>query len=165
MSTYQVNIMNPFVLAGLLKRAYPDFNMISFDNRLKVQKFVYLLQEWGLNLGYRFSLYLRGPYCTEVAKDAFQMPDSRAVPLQMFAEAGVEKRFNEFLSVFAPHKNSVDWLEVASSILIFKRLYTGQSKEQIVEKVLHKNENVTYSTAFIERVWENLRTEWGMHNA
>lgn len=52
----------------------------SFEDRLILQKAIYLLQEViGLDLGYHFSWYLRGPYCSEVAQDAFEVLQSQSV--------------------------------------------------------------------------------------
>jgi uncharacterized protein YwgA len=42
-----------------------------FRDRLAVQKTVYLAQAAGLDLGYHFGWYIRGPYCSAVAKDMF----------------------------------------------------------------------------------------------
>ena len=41
------------------------------DERLLLQKGVYLLQEAGVHLGYRYRWYLRGPYSTGLANDVF----------------------------------------------------------------------------------------------
>ena len=43
----------------------------SFDDRLVLQKATYLAQAAGLNLGYYYRWYLRGPYCPKVAEDGF----------------------------------------------------------------------------------------------
>ena len=50
-----------------------DFTMDDFDGRLRLQKTVYLLQAFGLYLGYDFHWYLRGPYCTKLAKTGFEL--------------------------------------------------------------------------------------------
>jgi len=42
---------------------------------LVLQKASYLAQAAGVNLGYYFSWYLHGPYCSSLAKDAFAMSD------------------------------------------------------------------------------------------
>ena len=47
----------------------------SFEERLVLQKGSYLAQAAGVNLGYYFSWYLHGPYCSSLAKDAFAMSD------------------------------------------------------------------------------------------
>ena len=48
-----------------------DQSMSSFDDRLALQKTVYLIQQMGMHLGYPFSWYLRGPYSRDLTADAF----------------------------------------------------------------------------------------------
>ncbi len=43
----------------------------TFEDRLILQKAVYLAQAAGIHLGYYFRWYLRGPYCPSVAEDGF----------------------------------------------------------------------------------------------
>ncbi len=43
----------------------------TFEERLVLQKAVYLAQASGVDLGYFFRWYLRGPYCPGLARDAF----------------------------------------------------------------------------------------------
>jgi uncharacterized protein YwgA len=45
--------------------------MKSFGDRLVVQKLIYLAQAAGLDLGYYYGWYIRGPYCSAVADDMF----------------------------------------------------------------------------------------------
>jgi hypothetical protein len=47
--------------------------MDSFDDRLVLQKAVYLAQASGVLLGYHFRWYLRGPYCSALAADGFSL--------------------------------------------------------------------------------------------
>ena len=47
--------------------------MQTFDDRLKFQKRIYLLQElFGVPFGYSFGWYIRGPYSSELAHDGFR---------------------------------------------------------------------------------------------
>jgi uncharacterized protein YwgA len=55
----------------VLKELGIELTLKTFDNRLAVQKAVYLAQAAGLNLGYYYGWYLRGPYCAAVADDVF----------------------------------------------------------------------------------------------
>lgn len=49
----------------------------SFQDRLILQKTIYLAQEAGVHLGYYFNWYLHGPYCSALANDAFSVdPES-----------------------------------------------------------------------------------------
>jgi len=50
----------------------------TFSKRLKLQKEVYLLQVAGLELGYRYNWYLRGPYCPALTRDAFTLKEELA---------------------------------------------------------------------------------------
>ena len=45
----------------------------SFNDRLIIQKAVYLIQKAGLDLGYNFRWYLRGPYSSALTRDAFAL--------------------------------------------------------------------------------------------
>ncbi|MBI4865125.1 MAG: hypothetical protein HY815_33430 [Candidatus Riflebacteria bacterium] len=45
----------------------------SFDDRLILQKAIYLAQEAGVDLGYYYRWYLRGPFCPAVAEDGFAL--------------------------------------------------------------------------------------------
>jgi hypothetical protein len=54
-----------------LKELGIDLSVDTFDQRLIVQKAIYLTQAAGLDLGYYYGWYLRGPYCSAVAKDIF----------------------------------------------------------------------------------------------
>ena len=47
----------------------------SFEDRLILQKAIYLAQAAGVNLGYSFSWYLRGPYCPPVADDGITVAE------------------------------------------------------------------------------------------
>lgn len=58
-------------LALALEEAGIPVRVGQFDERLLVQKGVYLLQEAGVHLGYRYRWYLRGPYSTDLASDVF----------------------------------------------------------------------------------------------
>jgi uncharacterized protein YwgA len=48
-----------------------DIDMGSFDSRIKLQKLVYILKSEGINLGYDFTWYIRGPYSSDLADDGF----------------------------------------------------------------------------------------------
>lgn len=55
-------------------------DMSEFDNRLKYQKIVYLLQSLtGLSLGYGFNWYLKGPYSSPLAHTLYFIQDNPTV--------------------------------------------------------------------------------------
>jgi hypothetical protein len=50
-----------------------DLALSSFDDRLVLQKEVYLVQAAKIELGYAFHWYLRGPYSPALTRDAFAL--------------------------------------------------------------------------------------------
>ena len=59
------------LLGKVLESADLRLNVGTFDERLILQKAVYMLQSAGVHLGYRFRWYLRGPYSPEMTAGAF----------------------------------------------------------------------------------------------
>ena len=132
--------MNPNIIGGLIKRTYPNFDMFSFDNRLRLQKFTYFLQHvFNLNIGYDFNWYTYGPYSMELTKDGFQLESDKVIPIK-FADKKIEKRFSEFFNFFEEKKEDNEWLEIASSIHLLKKIYPTKDNNEIVEQVRNKHE-------------------------
>lgn len=61
------------VLELFLDALGEDSEISSFSDRLRVQKAVYLGQLFGADLGYRYSWYIKGPYCTSLTQDYFEL--------------------------------------------------------------------------------------------
>lgn len=54
-----------------LRRLGVEPNLRTFDDRLIAQKAIYLAQAAGIDLGYFYNWYLRGPYCPALTDDLF----------------------------------------------------------------------------------------------
>ena len=67
--------MNPLKsqLAQTLNHLGIAFDLSTFSKRLILQKKVYLAQVTGIDLGYRFGWYLRGPYSKSLTAEAFEL--------------------------------------------------------------------------------------------
>jgi len=150
--------MNPVVIAGILKRVYPKFDMLSFSNRLTIQKFIYLMDAYGLNLGYRFSLYLYGPYSTELTKDAFQIREYNTVKPLRFEDDAAEENFVKFIRFLNPHKKDVEWLELAASIHFLIGLH-GKSKAKVLSALHQKRASYSVNKGEFGKVWVELENE------
>src|SRR5438445_12999592 len=59
------------LLAKALEAAEIPLDVTTFRDRLILQKTLYLLQNAGVHLGYRFRWYLRGPYSPDMTAGAF----------------------------------------------------------------------------------------------
>ena len=130
-------------LGNLFKRI-GNFSMLTLNNRIIFQKTVYLMQAFGLYIGYRFSWYLYGPYSTGLARDGFGLIDvfKYSKPLE-FIEDWAEERFEKFLDFIEPIKKDPKQLEMLASLHFLKKLYPREGKEAIIDKVEHKQPYIT----------------------
>jgi len=46
-----------------------DLDLRKFDHRVILQKTIFLLQMKGMDMGYRYGMYLRGPYSPDLTRD------------------------------------------------------------------------------------------------
>lgn len=153
--------MNSVALGGITKRIYPNFNIGIFENRLKLQKIIYLLQAWGINLNYNFSLYIYGPYCTELTKTAFLIEDINLIKEVGFEDIIVENKFKDFLEEITPFKDDIEWLEIASTIHLFTKLYPNKEKNDLITEIKKIKHNFAFD--IINNVWEDLK-KWQLVN-
>lgn len=93
----------------------------STEERLKLQKTIYLLQAFGLKLGYGFSWYRYGPYSQDLVYDAYAVLGSekddykRAADEWSFSKSSHEK-FEEFKDICRGILHSAKLLELAASV-------------------------------------------------
>lgn len=125
--------MDSNILGGLIKRIYPDFNLNSFENRLKLQKIIFLMRSHDLDLGYNYNLYMRGPYSVSLTRDAFLIEDWNIIEETIFTDQDTEERFTTFINKITPYKNNTKWLEIASTLLLIKSLKDPNDKQLIKE--------------------------------
>ncbi len=145
-------------LGGILKRIgnyNPATFKGSFADRLIFQKTIYLLQSFGIYLGYHFSWYIHGPYSTTLAKDGFDLIDKyNNAPMVKFSKIRNDLLFKKFLIFLGQRKNDADWLEILASIHILKTLYPTETKEDIINKVIDKDPH--FRREICEHAYEHL---------
>ena len=111
----------------------------SFEDRLILQKAVYLAQAAGIHVGYYFRWYLRGPYCRSVADDGFciatelaqEVDDSEGWTLDKESSCKLEGIRD--LVTCTDRSALAKKLELLASVhfLIDRRQVTGRSPEKI----------------------------------
>ena len=142
-----------FILHEILDR---NFSMKNFSDRLKLQKIIYLLQIFNINLGYSFSWYLRGPYCSVLIANGFDLEKIyKIIPAQKikFTNGSDQKSFKKFLK-FIDSKDD-DWLEIATSLHYLKNFEIGYcSDDQIKAMLVMKHENFTLEK--VNEIWVEL---------
>ncbi len=123
------------VLKLVLDAVDQDLDLDTFEQRLMVQKKVYLTQLTGLDLAYRFGWYLYGPYSRELTSDAFRTKeqidmhddDHTREVLAPFAR----KMARKARTIWANRPDSIeedDWLELLASLHYLKHIaYMGKN--------------------------------------
>lgn len=142
-----------------------DFKMDGFDDRLRLQKIVYMLQAFGVNLGYGFSWYFRGPYCTSLARAGFELeqvygmiPDGAEVrPVDPRVRDGL-KRCIKFLKGAMGGPHDLNRLEIAASIHLLVRT-TSLTKQGIFRRVMEKMSLRGITEDMCEDMWRRLCKE------
>jgi len=142
------NEKNKIVALGGILRRIGNFEastfLSSFDARLIFQKTVYLMQAFGLYLGFDFSWYLRGPYSPMLAHLGYEIAKKEKVmPVAKFSNPQSERKFGDFLDFLGPEKGNAKWLEILASIHIQKKLHPWKRKTDILEIVVHKQSYFT----------------------
>jgi len=106
-------------LAGVLKLFGKDADMSSYDNRLILQKIVYILKCRGVGLDYFFGWYIRGPYSCSLATDGYVLSNKPYIGPSMIPdeEARTVKEVKETLG--EDMKNGKK-MEIIASLLFLK---------------------------------------------
>ena len=130
--------------------------MQKFSDRLKLQKFVYLLQAIGLDLGYSFSWYIYGPYSTELTRAGFQIEAFERIQPTTLKNPDQEAILRRHCDFIESNKDDMAWLEIASSLHFLKSIFPHKTKEQIVSEVENKQPYLNGRKQEITRVWDQL---------
>jgi uncharacterized protein YwgA len=112
-------------------------NMEFFNDRLLLQKKVFLLQELGVKLGYRFNLYIHGPYSRDLATDGYRintMVNSSKGKKEIVID---NSAFKKLADLEKNHKNDFLWFELLATIT-YLRNRLKKNKEYIKEYISDK---------------------------
>ena len=122
-----------------------DSTIDSLDDRIRLQKAVYLSQEAGVQLGYRFSWYVRGPYSPALARDYYYLQlasdDDFNSNHGRSLRQEVKKKLNKIKPIMSVREeiglNQAEWLELVSSIH-YLRGTVGKDDQEEARTVLRK---------------------------
>lgn len=135
--------------------------MYDTGHRLRVQRFVYLLQAFDIYLGYDYSWYMRGPYCTRLAAVGCALePLYGMIPCDkdmVFADPGVQDRFEHFKRFIRGRENDGDFLEAAASLHVLHRT-SGMPRADIVRKVAAERDR--FGEEYCNGVWDEMAGKW-----
>lgn len=123
------------------------FEIRTFDDRKRVQKAVYLGQLSGVDLGYRFGWYIRGPYSTSLTRDYFGLAEALASEDKesegLHLKQAVKDRLAKIGPLMNPPEeidlNTEDWLELVASLHFLRRVSKLEENEAF--EVLQKEKS------------------------
>lgn len=127
-----------------------EFEYKNFDDRLKMQKLIYLLQELGIGVGdYRFSWYKHGPYSQNLLDDSYISSGGR-VTFTPEAEQIVFE-LAEILNNSVSYE-AVDWIECLGSLRYLKSNAKPNSSDEEILAILktkksHLNDDIANQEA------------------
>lgn len=137
------------VVAGFVKRlGNKNYNVNTFQNRLIVQKLIFILQGiTGLKLYNDFSLYVHGPYSTSLTKDFYRINDTTKYEEYGFSEGEDEQRLSDLVQMIEPYSNDAPILELTSTILFVQKVMNLKPTEMIIRKLKPRFSDEQYTQA------------------
>lgn len=108
-----------------------DFDVDDFEDRLRIQKYVFLADAFGVDPEYDYGIHLYGPYSPDLADDyyddAFDSAYDRASPVSDFDRAS-------FRALVAAR--DTDWLEYAATIKSLHERHAAAGQTGMLDTVV-----------------------------
>ena len=134
-----VIMINSHVATAVVLRDLNCFSLETINDRILLQKKVYLAQDIGMPLGYGYSWYIHGPYSTDLTAVAYQV-----IPEGIDSIEGktLKAPYDAMISKVNAIENEmeglkigvVQWYELIASIAYwYKRGYTEETRA--IEKI------------------------------
>jgi len=106
-----------------------EFNISTFEDRLRLQKIVYIAKHFGIDLGYSYNLYLRGPYSPELARDYYTLYEQfrgelPRVPPDVLDNLVNNRNFSRFINVMSNYYSNPRMLELIATLLMLMDKYS-----------------------------------------
>ena len=127
------------------------FDYSEFDNRLEMQKVIYMLQELGAPIGnYGFRWYKHGPYSQELLDDMYVIPTtcSNSISFSVDAQKGIQSVKNIINIGKDSIYGSANWAECVASILYLRKyVFSSSAKEDdILEELKERKPHLSDDT-------------------
>jgi len=124
-----------------------------FINRLKIQKCVYLAKYYGLDLGYRYNMYIYGPYSADLSNEYYRVIDDIIVKKDYNNKEVEEMEGFDAKRFLVDIKNKdANWLELATTAINLSHVFKG---EELLE-VLYEMKGHRFPKEFIDKVYNEI---------
>lgn len=148
------NITLPSFIKFLEEKELLNFEKFDFDTRLKIQKFVYLSELFGMNWEHTYNMYRYGPYSTSLAESYYELHESKNREIITNSPSMPDSFRNDEFMLLVDRKNS-DWLEVSATLVDQSKRFSND--EMLVKHVESIKSN--YSVDFINSVLQDLQAQ------
>ena len=150
------------------KIGFANIEINNFSARKILQKKIYLFQLTGVDLGYRYNWYLRGPYCPALADNTFSLKeeieyDNEYEKYELNSET-IEK-FDILENVeklpINPQTVEHEWLELVASLHYLKHIaYWGRKDNpdfpEVFQKLVESKPHFEDKRHLAQVAWERL---------
>lgn len=129
------------------------FDLDRLDHRIRMQKYVFLAKEFGLDVEYDYNMYLHGPYSPALAEAYYEGLDD--VTVSEDALDGLDT--DRFLEVVAG--KDTRWLELASTLVSLSNRYARYEEPETVEEaaIARASELKDADESTLRSIWGELR--------
>lgn len=114
-----------------------EFDVNDFDDRFRMQKFVYFARECGLSIPYEYNIYRYGPYSPALAKDYYELSGTGN-------PAAIDDTIDKDLFEELVRNRDNGWLEVAATIHKLRPkleiISSGDTRSEVIERVSNMKE-------------------------
>lgn len=149
-------------VGGLVKRV-SNFSPTSYNEdiieRKKFQKTIYLMQAFGIKLGFDFGWYIHGPYCSHLADVGYEIAEHYPHISELsFSQPEPSKIFDDYLSYMEDVKDNAEHLEIAAS-LHFLWVHNKDMQRDLLIEWLQTEKDLDSEFNEIEDIWKELEDE------
>lgn len=149
--------MSNLYIKSLYRDIYgEEFNYGDFGKRMKMQKCIYLAEQFGINVGeYAFSWYKHGPYSQRLQDDMYE--ESGKATSQLYYSEFALNVINRLKELVKKAQNEdfgytvEQWMECLASIHYLNRLFNGNKQKTLktlVERKAHLNNSALNDEAY-----------------
>jgi uncharacterized protein YwgA len=130
-----------------------DPRMTKFSERKQLQKLGYLMQAWHLDVDFRFTWYIHGPYSPKLTRILYDSIDKKDVKVDGLTASEL-KSVEEFKEFLGSDLTDSDKLELLASIHFLKSKAdaVGAPKDDVL--MVLKEKKPYFSDEEIEEYWK-----------
>jgi uncharacterized protein YwgA len=133
-------IMEKIVCKLLKSLGLSQINAESFENRLRYQKIIYLLQYFDLPVGFRFNWYVRGPYSpplTDIIYSIHYNPSlwEQSREIEFKEENEVEEKIYNLKILLGEKLEDWEYLEIFASLAYIKENNPSMTNDELTARL------------------------------